>query len=294
MPLRRRPPLSPPPALTVIADATADLSEADLSRSGVWQMPSVLRLGEQSFSSVGHSPERLVALIGDYGRPPLVQPPSAAEYGAIYRRALAQSEEVLSLHLSSRLSSSFACGQQAARAFGSRVRVLDSPAGSYALGLQALRAARRAAGGHSAAAIVTTLREVQARQFMHFTVSDVRFMRLSGRLDSVTAPLERTQGVQPIFRYHRGLVELAGREPGTEQALRRMADDLLRFVADTLPEGVRVGFLHSPGGEEGAERLRALLAGAGLSYEDAGTRSIGNHILAFTGPGATGLVAEPL
>lgn len=102
--------------------------------------------GGQSYSSTELSPERLLALIEAQGAAPVIEPPSVDAYEQVFRQALAQSDEVLSLHLSSRLSVSFACGQEAARAFGSRVRVLDSPAGSYALGLQALRAARLAAG----------------------------------------------------------------------------------------------------------------------------------------------------
>ena len=292
--LRRRAAAPPPPALKVIVDATADLSEADLARSGVWQLASVVRVGGQSYSSTELSPERLLALIEAQGAAPVIEPPSVAAYEQVFRQALAQSDEVLSLHLSSRLSVSFACGQEAARAFGSRVRVLDSPAGSYALGLQALRAARLAAGGHNAAAIVSALRAVQARQLMHFTVSDVRFMHLSGRITPVTAALERSHDVQPIFRYHHGLVELTARAPGYEAAMRQLARSVTKFVAETLPQGARVAFLHSPGGEEGAERLRTLLSASGLTYEDAGTRSIGNHLLAVTGPRATGVVAEPL
>lgn len=277
----------------IIVDSTADLTPADLSMSGVEVVPTRLTLGGKTFASTAMTPQQLLDLIDQHRSLPVSGPPPVEAYTQAFTRALAEHDEVISLHISSKLSQSYAMGQAAAADFGSRVHVVESPSGTYALGLQALRAARMADQGLGAAPIISALGTVQGQQFVRFTLDTLRFLQMTGRVNNISALLSRLFGVKPIFCYRDGLLELAGRERGFDRAIESMATDLTQFIS-TLPGGVRVTFLHSPGGEATAGRLRQVLGDWGLSYQDMGLRPIGNTSLWVTGPRAAGLVAEPL
>ena len=78
--------------------------------------------------------------------PTTSQPPVGAFVEA-YERALETASDVVSIHISHKLSGTFSSAKTAAESFGGKVQVVDSYNLSWGLGLQVLEAARAAASG---------------------------------------------------------------------------------------------------------------------------------------------------
>ncbi|HEX8052341.1 MAG TPA: DegV family protein, partial [Thermoleophilaceae bacterium] len=91
---------------------------------------------------------------------PTTSQPSIGDFIGVYEPLLAEGRDVVSVHISSGISGTSGAAQQAKEALerdgrgGERVHVLDSATAAGGLGLVALAAARRAASGADAEAVL--------------------------------------------------------------------------------------------------------------------------------------------
>src|SRR5205085_11654745 len=92
------------------------------------------------------------------GSPATTSQPAPARFAEAYQRLLQDHDEVVSLHISEKLSGTYAAAVQGAglTGAGDRVRVVDSETVSMPLGLMVLAATEVAAGG-SAGEVVERL-----------------------------------------------------------------------------------------------------------------------------------------
>lgn len=280
--------------LALLTDSTADLSAQQLALAGVGMLPARLTLQGREFLSSEVTPEEMLRHITAARTLPTIAAPTAQDYSAAFRRAFDEgADEILSLHISRKLSKSYENGLSAARAFGDKVSVFDNASGTYALGLQVLRAGRLRDNGAGRTQIEAELERVKSRQFTRFALDTVKFLQMSGRVTNMQAFLGNLLGIKPIFKYEGGLIEPSSRERGMTRAINSMAHDMTTHL-NTLSGGGRVAFVYTPGGEAAAHELRDLLRSWGLGFEDAGTHLVGTSMLTVSGPKAVGVIVEPL
>ena len=144
-------------AFLVVTDSTADLTAEQAASAGVEVVPLSVTFGDESF------PDGVLGQAEFFRRmnaapclPTTSQPPIGAFVGA-YERALAHAEEVVSVHISSKLSGTFDSARQAAERFSGRVHVFDSRNLSWGLAWQVLQAAESARAGLTSAAALERL-----------------------------------------------------------------------------------------------------------------------------------------
>jgi DegV family protein with EDD domain len=118
--------------------------------------------------------------------PTTAQPPVGLFVEA-YERALETSENVLSVHISNKLSGTIESARQAASQFAGRVHVFDSLNLSWALGWQAIEAASAAAEGLSVAAAVERLERARERVRIIVGLDSLENLAKGGRIGRVSA-----------------------------------------------------------------------------------------------------------
>ncbi|MFC6591249.1 DegV family protein [Deinococcus lacus] len=184
--------------LTILADSTCDLPAEQLRLSGVQTVPIPLWHLDQEFRETEITAAQLLERVKRSGQAALTRPPSADTLLHAYRQALVNSERVLHLTTSRQLTGTYAAAQQVAAQLP-QVTVVDSMQASYALGIQALRAARWADQGLSAAEIVHRLETLQRQILFIYAVEKLDFLRINGRIGSAAAFFGNLMGVQPIL-----------------------------------------------------------------------------------------------
>jgi DegV family protein with EDD domain len=273
-------------AVAIVADSSADLSDALLDRHRIALVPLQVLFGDTVFRDrVGLRPEAFYARLRTARELPTTSQPTPADFVQIFRSALEEADDVVAVLLSGALSGTLQAGVAAARAAGlDRVRFVDSRTASLGLGLLALRGAELAEAGWGADAIVADLERVRQRSGVLITVDTYENLIRSGRVSRGRAWVGNMLDVKPILSLDgEGRVVPVDRVRGREAVFRRVLT-LLDARLTPRPAVVRFGVVHAEAAEV-AERVRAALIAAYRPrdcFVALATGVLGTHV----GPGA--------
>ena len=214
-------------SVAVVTDSTADLP-ADLVRSrGVTVVPLTVTLeGKEYLDGVDITADEFYTrLQGANGPVATTSQPAPARFQEVYRQLLQDHDEVISLHISEKLSGTYAAAVQGAELAGAgdRVRVVDSAMVSMPLGLMVLAATEVAAGG-SAGEVVERLGALRREVTVFFMVSTLEYLRRGGRIGAANALLGSVLQVKPVLTIRDGQVTPLERVRTRERALARVID----------------------------------------------------------------------
>ncbi len=147
--------------IQITSDSTCDLGKYALERD-IALMPLSVILGDDAYADgVTIVPQDIFDFYARTGQLPKTAAPSIADYEEFFRRFIEAGKEVIHFSISSRSSSAHAYAAEAAKAFGGKVRVIDSKALSSGQGLLVMKASDMLREGKSAeeiAACVNALR----------------------------------------------------------------------------------------------------------------------------------------
>jgi DegV family protein with EDD domain len=222
---------------------------------------------------------------------PATSQPSVGEISNIYRRLAADGSQILSLHLTSKLSGTWQAASLAARQLPdpTQIAVIDSWTGSVGLGYMVREAAQLAADGFSLEQIVTRLNEKRKQVKIFLMLKDLRYARMSGRIGRVREYLATLFKVRPIIAVQQGALTLAERVRGQQRGLTRILALAEQAVGDTA---VHLAVAHAIDPTQ-AERLLSM-ANKRLNSRDTFVTDLALSIAVHFGPGTVGLVAYPV
>lgn len=184
----------------LVTDSACDLPAALRDRYQVHQVPLTIQWQEHEYidgrtltaadfySQLGRSPEH-----------PRTSQPPLTRFERLYGDLLSCHEELLSLHLSARMSGTFGAARLAAeRAGRGRVHCLDTRRLSAALGLVVLGAAEALADGADARTAAELARDLAARTDIFVLVPSLEAMVRGGRISAGVGKLARWSGLKPL------------------------------------------------------------------------------------------------
>lgn len=285
---------SPRPAVRVVTDSTADLPAVLLREHGIAVVPLEVRFGGKVFyDRVDLHPGEFYRRLEAEPEPPASSPPSPEVFRAAYHEQLDRCD-LISVHLSSKMSKTWAHARSAAAAELERVagerledrppqlRVLDSRQISLGLGFLALFAARMAARGESSQAIGQYLEEMRRRISLLFVVDTLEYLARGGRIGKARAFLGGLFRIKPILGLVDGEVVPIDRVRGRRSTIPRLVELLRERLDPGRP--VIVGITHARA-PVWAERLRQVLV-AELEVRELIVGETGPVIGTHVGPGA--------
>lgn len=277
--------------IAIVTDSTSDLSPEVAAQYNITVVPLyVLFDGKMHRDGLEITATQLIQGIKAGKKLPSTSQPSPAEFASVFREALRGADQVVSVNISGQLSGTVGSARLAAQEFGDRVVVVDSRTVSLSLGMMAVRAAKLAQAGKSAAEIVRELEQVSGRNDLRFTVGTLEFLKANGRIGGAAALLGGLLNIKPILVVKNGRVEAGGRARGSKKAVQDIVEHTRKFVEGH--GGARVAFLSTVEGEPLMEEIRAGLSG--VNFEDFGSYQIGAVVATHAGPGAAGVALEPL
>ena len=277
--------------IAIVTDSTSDLSPEVAAQYNITVVPLyVLFDGKMHRDGLKINSSELIQGIKGGKKLPSTSQPSPAEFASVFREALRGADQVVCVNISGQLSGTVGSARLAAQEFGDRVVVVDSRTVSLSLGMMAVRAAKLAQAGKSAAEIVSELEQVSGRNDLRFTVGTLEFLKANGRIGGAAALLGGLLNIKPILVVKNGRVEAGGRARGSKKAVQDIVEHTRKFVEEH--GGARVAFLSTVEGEPLMEEIRAGLSG--VNFEDFGSYQIGAVVATHAGPGAAGVALEPL
>lgn len=288
---------APETAAQIVTDSTADLP-ADLARAhGIAVVPLTVAFGEEVFRDrIDLQPGQFYTLLTKRKEHPASSPPPREDFAPRYREWLSQGSEVVSLHLSAKLSKTFENASAAATAElarpaegarggetrARRLTVLDTGQVSLGLGLLALFAARLAARNEPGERIARRLRDMAPRVHTLFVVDTLEFLARGGRIGKARALLGGLLRVKPILSVVDGEVAPLDQVRGGRAVHPRLLELLQQRIDRKRPLIAGICHANAPAWADSLERLvREQLQIAELIQAE-----VGPVIGANVGPGA--------
>lgn len=233
-------------------------------------------------------------LLEEAGSPPGTLPPGVDEFAAVYEPLLAESESVLSIHLSGELSRTVDRAREAASRLGAedRIAVVDSRLAGAALGLLCLEADARLRRGESLAETRAGLERIIAGIRVYFSVYSLDFLYLGGRLDRVRGSGSRVAEDRPILSLEDGKLILVERVIGETTRVDRTVELVAAEFGQSEPLTSAVTHAGRRG-QAAAERLEELLGGEGGRVEIVFSLPLGPVLCAHTGFDVCGIAVFP-
>jgi DegV family protein with EDD domain len=280
----------------VVTDSTSDLPP-DLARAhGIQVMPLLVLFGDRVFhDGIDLRPKEFYERLEKGPDHPRTNPPSKSDFLDVYR-ALAADRDVISIHISEKLSQTVVHARKAAEeglpelqrlrgeAEQVTLRVVDSNNASLGLGMLALFAARMARRGIEPDLIVERLEAMRGRMHVLFAVDTLDYLARGGRIGKGRAFLGNLLGIKPILGVIDGEVTAVDKVRGGRAAQPRQIE-LFRERGDpTRPVVMSVAHAKAP---VWADRLRLLLQKS-FDVAELIVAEMGPVVGTHAGPGTVG------
>ncbi len=274
-------------AVRIVTDSTADLPLPLAEELNISVVPLSVIFGDEGYrEGVDISHDQFYEKLVRSKELPTTSAPSVGDFLAVYEPLLAEAEEIVSIHLSSKLSATYSNACQAAQILaerGARVEVIDSRLVTFGMTYVAAAAARAAKGGASLEEVGQVVERLIPRVHIFVVLDTLEYVRRGGRIGRAGAFLGTVLGVKPILSVRDGEVH-------PEERLRtraRALDKVLQIASSyTGLQELAVGYSTNP---EEAGEMRRRLAEA-FPAADIQTTRVGPVIGAHCGPGVLGIV----
>ena len=267
----------------IVTDSTADLTPEQQRAAGITVVPLNVHFGDQVFRDhVDLTTDEFFRRLKASSQLPRTSQPSVGAFEEAYRTLLEGGDEIVSVHLSSKVSGTFNSALMAAQSVGDgKVDVVDSLSTSMALGFMALEAADLARAGRDRQTVTECLRGLVAKARVICVVDTLTYLERGGRIGKARALLGSLLNVKPILQLKDGEVVPLGRARGRPQALNRLVELLERDGKVS-----RLAIMHGAAKAD-AEQLRARVAST-YPGVDIQLTEIGAVLGTHTGPGVIG------
>lgn len=276
--------------VAVVTDSTAYIPKNMLEGLLVYTVPLQVVWGEETYrDGIDIQPLEFYTRLRTARVMPTTSQPSPEAFRQVYTTLLEQGYDIISIHISAKLSGTLDSAIQARQMLGSEhIELIDSKVTSMALGYLVLTVARAAAQGAS-------LDECKALAYRAldtvgavFVVSTLEFLHRGGRIGGAAAFLGTALNLKPLLELRDGRVEAVERVRTMRKALERLEELLDERLGTRSP--LRLACLHANAPEEAAllmERLKNKYPAERLAEIVMAEVSpvIGTH----TGPGTVGV-----
>lgn len=278
--------------LRIVTDGAADLPAGWQEAYQIDVLPLHVIFGEEAYTQgPGFTRADFYRLVREKKIIPKTSLPSIGQVKAFYTSIAQKGDTILSIHISSRLSGTFAAVEAAARELAGdfNIHVFDSTAGSAAQAFLAREARLMQRAGAALPEILRRLEWICQRWVLIFTLDTLEYARLSGRIDALQALLAYALKVKPIIVLKAGLLDIVERVRTRQRSLERVIQTVQERLGSRLANLVVV---HA-NDEQTAQTMLAALKSR-VNIKESCITELAIPIAAHLGPGAIGVVAYPL
>lgn len=270
----------------IVTDSTSDLLPETAAELGVSVVPLSVIFGEETLrEGIDISTDLFYEKLVRSKDLPTTSAPSVGEFIAAYEEVLKETDEIVSIHLSSKMSVTHNNAFQAARHLsdsGAKIEVIDSGLVSLGTGFLVQAASRAAAAGATVEEIKQLVHDMMPRVHILIVLDTLEYVRRGGRIGRARAFLGSVLKVKPLLSIRDGEVA-----PEERIRTKKGVMEKLYQIATSYPNVVELGIAYSTNAHD-AEELRQKLA-AGVPGARIEISRLGPVLGVHGGPGVLGL-----
>jgi DegV family protein with EDD domain len=271
----------------VVTDSTSDLPQADAHSLGVTVVPLTVRFGEEQFTDgIEMDSDTFYERLRKTNVHPTTSQPTPEQFAHAYRPLLEHDDDqVVSLHISAKLSGTLQSAHIAAKEFPpDRIHLVDTETASAGIQLLVRAALDDIAAGLDAQAVARKAMERRQRVTIYVLLDTLTYLQRGGRIGRAQATLGSLLNVKPLLTVVEGEVAPKARVRSRRQGLEKIVE-LLR---DLLPLRGLAAF-HCGAPELLpllSNQLKALVPDVKILFGQ-----VGPVVGAYAGPGGIGIAA---
>ena len=279
--------------LKIVTDGAADMPPEWEKEFDIEVIPINILFGEKTYLQyVDIDNAGFYRMVDETKTIPKTSQPSPHQFAEFYKKIAKKGDVIISIHVTSKLSGTYASAVQAAEDVKGLFQVLpvDSMVGSVAIGFMCREARKMDRAGKTPEQIVNKLMGIRERVRAIFTLDTLEYAKMSGRVGALQAAMASIMNVKPIAVLKDGVLNMAER-------VRTRKASVARIIAMAEEEfgktPVYLGVLQAndrPSGE-------ALMAEAKEHFNVVGEpvlTDLSISVAANLGPGTVGLVLYPV
>ncbi|MFJ7932816.1 DegV family protein [Sporosarcina sp. NPDC096371] len=241
----------------IVTDSTAYLPADLLAELDIHMIPLTVTLnGEAYEEEIDLTTTAFYDKVRGDGPLPKTSQPPVGKFVELYESLKETHDAVISIHLSSGISGTYAGASQAGQMVeGIDVHTFDSEISCYPQGYYVLHAARLAQQGVAPDVIMAELAVMKQSLRAYFMVDDLSHLQRGGRLSSAQALIGGLLQIKPLLHFDNKVIVPFEKVRTRKKAMKRIVD-LLAEDAATMP--LEAVIIHGNQPEE-AEAWRAQL-----------------------------------
>lgn len=277
--------------IRLVTDSTCDLPETVLSDLQVQIVPINIQFGNVTYEeNVSIGPGEFYQKVTDEQILPKTSQPTVNAFVEAYQLLGTDASEVISIHVTSKLSGTYENAVQAAKIVKDTVNVtvVDSMAGSAGLGCMVQDAGQMISVGHSVDEIRRRIEEKRPQISLYFAVDTLKYAQMSGRVGKLSTVIGTMLNIKPIIGLSDGMIAVQGRVRSKRAAIEHILS-LTRNAVHDSP--VQVGVVHAQAPDRAETLMKA--AKSSLNVQSAYIEDVAISLAVHFGPGTVGLIAYP-
>jgi len=278
--------------LKIVTDGAADLPPGWDETYQIDVLPLHVIFGEETYTQgPGFTRTDFYRLVREKRIIPKTSLPSIGQVKKFYTSIAQKGDTILSIHISSKLSGTFATVESAARELSGEfnIHVFDSAAGSAAQAFLAREARLMQQAGAALPEILRRLEWICQRWVLIFTLDTLEYAHLSGRINALQTLLAYALKVKPIIVLKAGLLDIVERVRTRQRSLERVIETVQERLGGRLANLVVVHANDPHTAQTMLEKLKTQ-----INIKESCITDLAIPIAVHLGPGAIGVVAYPI
>lgn len=215
--------------IKIVTDSTIQLSKAEIEKYQITVVPlnamidSVIYVDEETITK-----EEFLEKMTASEELPKTSQPAIGSFVDTYRELTADGSEVLSIHVTEKLSGTVQAAHQAANLTNGKVTVIDSEFIDRAMAFQVIEAAKMAQAGASVTDILTKLEAIRQKTDLYICVVNLDNLIKGGRIGHTMGKISNFLNIKLMLR-----LTPNGLEPDTKgRGMRAMQKRVNQLIED--------------------------------------------------------------
>ena len=216
----------------IVTDSTSDLTPEIAEKLGITIVHLFVHFGTDAYQDgVDLTPEDFYKKLVKSKILPTTSTPSPMAFAEVYDELAQETDEILTVVLSTKYSKTHEAAILGKELKKSRVRVevIDSYQATMTLGLLCIAAAKAARSGASLADIIGVTRSNMQRVDMRMAFDTLEYLKRGGRIGSAQAFMGSILKINPILTINNGYTEAVTRTRSRAKAIERLYDFAMSF-----------------------------------------------------------------
>jgi len=277
--------------LKIVLDSTGDLPEGWQEQYDIDIIPiNIIHDGKTYLQGVDMGYEDFYQLVEKEGAVPSTSQPTPYQFTALYRQIAKPGDEILSIHVTEKLSGTMASAKTAAHELSGEftVQPFDSASGTLVMGMMAKEARMMDRAGKSLDQIIERLETIRSQHRLIFTLDTLKYASMSGRIKHLQAALASMLKVKPIIELRGGLLQMGEKVRSRAKSIEIIMQKMEKEFGS---QRLIVGVAHARDKEAGTKLMKDAIERFNCAEVIFGEISI--SLAAHFGPGALGITAYP-